>query len=178
MSLWSHRGTSNPMLEPPGFDRGLRTWSSRGRTPMDTTHAFRHSRPARWSPIQLANRTMCSLTAGPAHAGHRCCRHCRRVFQAFAATLALLHFSHASRAGSKTWLYFEREPLAWCKACRCALYDHPVQMCRGSPGSHPHARGSRQAPLQMRRSFRYDRLAFERARDRPQASSPRREPSI
>ena len=64
---------------------------------------------------------------------HRCCRHCRRVFQAFAATLALLHFSHASRAGSKTWLYFEREPLAWCKACRCALYDHPVQMCRGSP---------------------------------------------
>ena len=175
---------------------GLRTWSSRGRTPMDTTHAFRHSRPARWSPIQLANRTMCSLTAGPAHAGHprgrrhclrapppalcrrfelhrsvglyrryarqlkpacapsllmkllnarsnhvnarryhwhRCCRHCRRVFQAFAATLALLHFSHASRAGSKTWLYFEREPLAWCKACRCALYDHPVQMCRGSP---------------------------------------------
>jgi len=212
MSLWSHRGTSNPMLEPPGFDRGLRTWSSRGRTPMDTTHAFRHSRPARWSPIQLANRTMCSLTAGPAHAGHprgrrhclrapppalcrrfelhrsvglyrryhwhRCCRRCRRVFQAFAATLALLHFLHASRAGSKTWLYFEREPLAWCKACRCALYDHPVQMCRGSPGSHPHARGSRQAPLQMRRSFRYDRLAFERARDRPQASSPRREPSI
>ena len=38
-----------------------------------------------------------------------------------------------SHTGSIMWLTIEDEPLAWCKACRCALYEHTLRMRRGSP---------------------------------------------
>ena len=68
-------------------------------------------------------------------------------------------------------------------ACRRAQLSRLRDAIVRTPGiaglatSQSHARRSRQAPPQTRRACRYARLPFERARDRPRASSPRREPA-